>query len=367
MLIEYYLFNKSKKGMMMSDFFAKTFYENTVSQWFIAFLLIALSAVAGRVLYWISVRMLKPLTKKTKTKVDDLLFDLCEEPLVLTVVLAGFWYSLNTLTLGDNIILFKKHAFFAAVVFNIAWLLVRVSDAFIKEYLTPITEKTENDLDDQLLPIARKAMRLIIWSTAVVVGLNNAGYNVGALIAGLGVGGLAFALAAKDSIANLFGGLTVILDKPFKMGDRIKMKGYDGTVIEIGLRSTKLQTLDGRKVTIPNADFASDPIENVSSEPNRKVVLNLGLTYDTTPERVERAMEILKEIAANNSSLEEKVILSFNAFGDFSLNVMFIYYIKSGEDIAGTQTQIDLAILKAFNAEKLEFAFPTQMLYKKEV
>lgn len=351
----------------MIEFLNKTFYHNTIQEWLISLSLIVVSVMVGRVLFWFFKNFIKPLTTKSKTKLDDIFIDLCEEPISLSIVLIGISYSLNLLHTTESVRDLIGKGFYIAIIFNIAWLVARLSDAVIQEYLVPLTEKTENDLDDQLLPIVKKGMRVIIWAIAIVVGLNNAGYNVGALLAGLGVGGLAFALAAKDTVANLFGGLTVLLDKPFKMGDRIQVKGFDGTVVEIGLRSSRIQTLDGRIVTIPNADFASDPIQNVSSEPSRKVTLNLGLTYDTTPEQIKQAIDILKTIAAAHESLEEKVILSFNAFNDFALNVMFIYYIKKGEDIAVTQTEIDLEILSQFNANNLEFAFPTQTVYKKEL
>jgi len=186
---------------------------------------------------------------------------------------------------------------------------------------------------------------------------------VGALIAGLGIGGLALAMAAKDTVSNVSGGVTVFTDQPFRINDRIKVAGYDGTVLEIGVRSTKLQTLEGRMVTIPNAKFADAPVENVSREPSRKVVLNLGLTYDTQPEKMQQAMDLLKTICDENGNTEEIVTISFNGFGDFAMNIMFIYYISKGADIANTQTEINMNILRRFNNNGLEFAFPTQTLY----
>jgi len=185
-----------------------------------------------------------------------------------------------------------------------------------------------------------------------------------ALIAGLGIGGLALAMAAKDTVANVFGGFTIFTDRPFVMGDRIVISGFDGTVSEIGIRSTRLKTLAGREVSIPNSRFADSPVENISREPNRKMSLSLGLTYDTPPDRIQRAMDILVEIVeAQGEATEEKVIVGFNSFGDFALGVMVIYYITKGADIMGVQTSVNMAILERFNAEKLEFAFPTQTIH----
>jgi MscS family membrane protein len=185
-------------------------------------------------------------------------------------------------------------------------------------------------------------------------------------LAGLGVAGMAFALAAKDSLANMFGGFTIFTDKPFGLKDRIKVAGFDGAVTEIGLRSTRLQTLDGRMVTIPNSEISDTAVENVSSEPSRKVVLNLGLTYDMDEAKIQRAMEVLHEIAdQHKDDLEENLSVGFNQFGDFALNVIFVYRITKGSDILGTQTAINLAILKRFADEGLELAFPTQTILTK--
>jgi len=186
---------------------------------------------------------------------------------------------------------------------------------------------------------------------------------VGAVLAGLGIGGLALAMAAKDTVSNIFGGFTIFTDRPFSLNDRVKVAGFDGTITEIGIRSTRLRTLAGTEVTIPNSTFSGSAVENVSAEPSRKVVVNLGLTYDTTPEGMEQAMAILRSVAEADEDLEENVLISFNAFGDFALNILFIYYITKGADILSVQTRLNLEILRRFNAAELEFAFPTQTLY----
>jgi MscS family membrane protein len=177
---------------------------------------------------------------------------------------------------------------------------------------------------------------------------------------------LAFALAAQDSVANLFGGLTVFFDKPFTINDRIKISGFDGFVKEVGIRSTRVKTLAGRIVTIPNKEFTASIVENVSSEPSRKVVQTLGLTYDMDASKVERAIQVLTDIHAENIETTEDNVITFTAFGDFSLNILFIYYIKKESDIMVTQSNINMQILKRFAAEGLDFAFPSQTIYTKK-
>lgn len=350
------------------EFFEKTFYGNTVKDWSITLGLIILSILVAKSVYWLFNRVLKKRAEKSKTRFDDLFYDIIEEPLVFTIALAGSWYSIHALHLSERSEDILGKAYYFLIIIAVAWSLTRIVDALIREFLVPLVEKTESDLDDQLLPILRKTLRAAIWIIAVVVGLDNAGYDVGALLAGLGIGGLALALAAQDSVKNLFGGIMIFVDKPFKIKDRIKVGGFDGTVNEIGLRSTRLTTLEGRMVTIPNSTFTSSFIENISSEPSRKVVLNLGLTYDMDESKLEKAMELLNEIATpfKEEYIEPDFHIGFNAFNDFSLNIIFVYYITPGAPILEAQTKINLEILKRFNAEGLDFAFPTQTVLHKE-
>ena len=349
----------------MKEFLDKTFYGNTIEQWGIALLYIMAAIVLGKILYWLFKNVVKKFTAKTKTKLDDILVDMIEEPIVMAIALVGFWMGLSELNFGDGVTDFIFKAFYAAVTINVTWFIARLLDALIEEYVVPLTAKTESDFDDQILPVVRKGLRSIIWILGIIVALNNAGYDVGALIAGLGIGGLALAMAAKDSVSNIFGGIMVFTDKPFKVGDRIKIGGFDGTITEIGLRSSRMKTLEGRMVTIPNATFTGSMVENVSSEPSRKVVLNLGLVYDSTPDQVQLALTLLRNIAAQNNDIEENVSLSFNAFNDSSLGILFVYYIKKESDILQTQTDINLAIHGSFVDKGLEMAFPTQTIFTK--
>jgi MscS family membrane protein len=351
----------------MSEFFEKTFYGNTVAEWSVSLLIIAGTFVLSKALYWLFGNIIKRITKKTKSKLDDLLVDKIEEPVILALVLGGIWYALLYLNLSEGILNFIDKAFYVAFTFDVSWLVVRLVDSLLVEYLTPLVKKTNGNLDDQLLPIVRKSLKGTIWAIAIVVGLNNAGYDVGALLAGLGLGGLAFAMAAKDSVANLFGGITVFMDKPFKIGDRIVIDGYDGTIVDMGMRSTKLKTLAGRLVTIPNKNFTEKYIENISSEPSRKIAMSLGLTYDTQPKAILKAVEILKDIDKQNKYTDDECVAIFESFGDFSLNITYIYYITKGEDIWAAIHHTNHEILSRFNDAGLEFAFPTQTLFTQEI
>ena len=349
--------------MFEMEILQESYYGNTLLAWATSLGIILLSALLSKVVYWMFSKIGRAFTRKTETKLDDIIIDMIEEPVVFSIVLSGIWVALTMLTLPEFIASSVNNAYSLFLSLLVGWLASRLFDAIYQEYLIPWANKTDNDLDDQLMPVLRKGVKMTIWVLAIVIGMNNAGYDVGALIAGLGIGGLALAMAAKDTVSNIFGGFTIFTDKPFRLKDRIIVSGYDGTVEEIGIRSTRLKTLAGRIVTIPNAQFSDAPVENITVEPSRKIVLNLGMTYDTTPTQMQEAMDTLKSIAAANSSTDDKVVVAFNGFGDFALNIMFIYYITKGADVAGTQTDINMAILTQFNDKKLDFAFPTQTLY----
>ncbi|NOQ71651.1 MAG: mechanosensitive ion channel [Crocinitomix sp.] len=344
--------------------FEKLYYGNTIYQYLIAFGIILAALVGGKILYWVSKRFISKLTARTKSKLDDIIVDKIEEPVVFALVLGVSWWALSTKLNYSDDGAFMGNVFGFLTVINITWLIARLSDALIEEYIVPMTEKSESDLDDQLLPIFRKGLRIIIWTLGIIVGLNNAGYDVGAVIAGLGIGGLAFALAAQDTVKNFFGGIMIFADKPFQLGDRIQIGEIDGFVREIGIRSTRVETLAGRIVTVPNSMFSDDAVENVDVEPTRKVNIGLGLTYDTTADQMEEAIALLRKIALDNKKIVgDDVYIGFNSFGDFSLGITFIYFIRKDADIFDTQTTINLAILRQFGEHNLDMAFPTQTVY----
>lgn len=344
------------------EFFERQFYHNTVTDWSISLLIIIGAVIVTKLLVWFIKNIVKKLSAKSKTKIDDLIVDMLEEPLIYIIALGGVWFAVNRLTFTDQVSSYLEHGFWFVVILVVTWFIARLLEALIDEYLTPIVKNSESDIDDQLLPVARKVIKYAIWILGVIIALNNAGFNVAAVLAGLGIGGLALAMAAKDTVANFFGGFTIFTDKPFVLGDRIKVAGYDGIVQEVGLRSTRIKTLAGTILTVPNMKFTDNIVENVSLEPSRKVTLNLGLTYDTPEDKIQLAIDILKDIIAHTEGAEENVPVGFDSFGDFSLGIIFIYYIKKEADILQVQTNVNMKILKRFNENKLEFAFPTQSI-----
>jgi len=219
-----------------------------------------------------------------------------------------------------------------------------------------------------LVPLLRKTLRVVIVIIAgLYVAESISGKPMTTIIAGLGLGGLAFALAAQDSIKNFFGSIMILLDKPFAVGDRTLVGGHDGMIEEVGFRSTKIRTLTGHLVTIPNEKMAASAVENIGRRPHIRRLFNVTITYDTPPDKVERAVTIIQEILDNHEGMNPDFPprVYFNEFNDCSLNVLVIYWYHPPNywDFVAFGQKVNLQIMRAFEEEGIEFAFPTQTLY----
>lgn len=348
--------------MFTHEIFQTIYYGNSLESWIISLFFLIGGIIVGRLLYWFSSKILKKLTSKTTTSLDDIIIDMMEEPMVGAVILWGLWIALGRLELSvgfDNGI---STAYKILIVLNITWFAARMVNSLIKEYLIPFAEKEDNSLDGHIISIIQKTLAAVIWIIGGIMALKNAGVDVGALIAGLGIGGLAFALAAQDTVKNIFGGFTIFTDKPFRIGDLIKVNDITGFVEDIGMRSIRLRTLAGRLVTIPNYKIVDSSIENITLEPSRRIELKLGLTYSTSPDQMQKAIDILKNLATTNPEIEEKVQVFFSNYGPYAMEITCFYFIKKECDIMESQSKVHLDILNQFNTNKLSFAFPTQTL-----
>ncbi len=348
----------------MQDFLSTVILGNSIQQLLIAVAYIVGGFFVAKIIFFILKKIIKGFVSKSKSQLDDIIFTTMHRPLLIGIVVIGFYLGVEQLSIGDKLRSVNDKLYHIIIILMITWFLVRLIRALLDKYIKKLVLKTESTYDDQLMPVIKQLVFIAIWSMGIIISLNYAGYNVSALVAGLGIGGLAFALAAKDYIENIFGGMSVFTDKPFQTKDRIRIDGFDGTVEEIGIRRSRIRTLGGTLVTIPNAKFIHNSVENVALELTRKIVLQLGLTYDTTSDKMEMALEILNDInAANQELVTEEAVTFFAGFGASSLDITFIYYIRKGADIAKTQSVMNLEILKRFEAAGLEFAFPTQTVH----
>ncbi len=315
--------------------------------------------------YFIRERVQK-WAEKTETRFDDMLVNLVRGPVkvVSFVVLLHIgmkvysWpqYLADAFSAGLKII----------VACSITYVLLKTVDALIAVWRERTTTPDNEEFSKQLLPLVAKSIKLFLIIVALLVTSQNLGFNVTGLIASLSIGGLALGLAAQDTLANLFGAVSVLIDRPFKIGDHIKLEGVEGVVEAIGFRSTRVRNLDGHLVTVPNKTMGNATITNVSLRPHIKTVMDLGLTYDTSPEKVDRAAAIVRETFISHPMTAD-VWISFDKFGDFSLNLKVIHWWK-GTDYKEFLTalhELNLQVKRRFDAEKIEFAFPTQTLYLK--
>lgn len=257
----------------------------------------------------------------------------------------------------------------ASVFINIA-LVVFVYDfvGVIEVFLTKRAVKTNTRLDDMLVPLVKRILKVgVIIFASIQLFQSISGQSVATIIGGLGIAGIAVAFSAQDTIKNFFGFLMIVLDKPFAIGDRIVFDGHDGTVEEVGLRSVKLRRLDGHHVTIPNSKVVDSATHNIGRRPFIQRIMNIGITYNTPPEKVERALAIVKEILADHEGLnpEYPPRVYFNDFSDSSLNLFVIYWYHPPAywDYMAHAERVNMEILKRFNAEGIEFAFPSRTVY----
>lgn len=347
--------------------FSQIYYGNSVKEWLISISFVIGAVILNKLIVLFNKHILIKLTQKTKNRMDDILFQMLQAPVLLGVMLLAIWIASSRLNLSHEVDAFFAKSYQFLIVLNITWFLVRFVNAVIEEYLVPkIEDKSTKYLDNTLMPIIRRSILGLIWAVGVMMALRNVGVDVGALIAGLGIGGLAFALAAQDTIKNIFGGITIFTDRPFRIGDRVKVDGFDGFVEDIGIRSTRLRTLEKRVVTIPNYKIVEASIENVTGEQMRRVLMNIGLTYTTTPEQMEQAITILKNMPKTHKDIDTKELVAvFSDFSAYSLDIKFIYWIKKSGDIMEVPSSVNFDILKQFKAAGLNFAYPTQTIFVK--
>ncbi|MDR3093849.1 MAG: mechanosensitive ion channel [Bacteroidales bacterium] len=332
------------------------FFGNSLKDWGISLIIIASAFVINKCIVLFNRQVIKKITERNNSRLDDLLSESLERPLVLGIMLVAIWVAVHRLSMDAKVDNTIGKAYQILTVINITWFISKFVSGLMDEY-------GSRRLDSRLQPLIRRGFGIAIWIVGIVTALSNVGVEVTTLLGALGVGGMAVALAAQDTIKNIFGGITIYTDGPFRIGDYIKFDGFEGYVQDIGLRSTRIKTMENRIVTVPNFKLMDASVVNVTAEPSRKGILKLGLTYDTTSHKMAEAIAILKALPQSMEELEADTTVYFSDFGDFALIVTFWYYIKKGRDIYEITSKVNLEVLSRFNAAGLNFAFPTQTVY----
>jgi len=339
---------------------------NPLWQYVASLIFIVLAFYAAKSVDFIFRVQLKRLTARTKSTADDLLVDLARGPVKIITFVILLHVGLRVFAWPEWAAGFISNALTIAVAASITYCALKLVDVVMGVWRKRMESSENALLDKQLFPVISKSFKVFIIIVSTLVTTQNLGMNVTGLLASLSIGGLAVGLAAQDTLSNLFGAVALFADKPFRVGDRVQLDSIDGTVEAIGLRSTRIRNLDGHLVTVPNRTMANASLTNVSKRPNIKTVMNVGVTYDTPADRVERAMAIIEEIFKPHPKTAD-LIISFNKFNDSSLNILVVHWWNSTdfkEYLAGFQ-KLNLELKRRFDAEGIDFAFPTQTVYVK--
>ena len=335
---------------------------NTIENWGISILIILGAIIIVKLLSLLGKKVIKPFVTGTDNHLDDDIFYSLEAPVKFAIILLGIWIAIHRLVYPDSFVKVVDNAYSILIVLDITWFFGRLFSSLLQVYWG----KQSNGQANKMMPIIKRTILVIVWLIGIVMALSNVGVNISALLGTLGIGGIAFALAAQDTVKNVFGAFTILTDKPFSIGDTIRVDSYEGTVVDVGVRSTKIMNYDKRIITFPNYKITDTSIVNISSEPMRRVVLNLGLTYDTTSEKMKEALELLKSIpkrVENVSSNPSDIVAVFTEYSDSALVIMYIYFIEKQGDILGVTSNMNMEILAAFNKAGLNLAFPTRTVY----
>jgi small-conductance mechanosensitive channel len=346
----------------MMSFFEHTFYDNSLRQWFIA-LAIAIGVVAFlRILVAVVINRLVALSKRTSTQWDDIVARALQKTKMIILILVGIYAGSHVLDLSD-----VAEARMLKALIIILWFQVGIwSSAGLGCWLENYRERklAEDPSAATVVTAAGFIAKIVLWAIVLLLVLDNLGVEVTALIAGLGVGGIAIALAVQNILGDLLASLSIILDKPFVIGDFLAVGEHLGSVETIGLKTTRLRSLSGEQLVFSNNDLLASRIRNYGRMSERRVVFAIGVTYQTPREKLEKIPQILREsVEAQSETRFDRA--HFKSYGDFSINFETVYYVLSREyaQYMDIQQAINLGIHERFEAEAIEFAYPTQTLH----
>ncbi len=317
-----------------------------------------------KIIYMLLKVVIRQFTKRTKTTFDDDLLKVLEYPLLIALSVIFILSSISVFAFSETILNVINKLGKSILVIIGTWFIYSLIGIIYKHILLPFSKKSKSNLDDQIFPIVRKVLRIIIFILAGIYILDIFGINITPLLAGVGIGGLALAFAAQKVLADVFGGISLLLDEAYFIGDRIKVADLIGTVVDIGLRSTKIKTFDNNVVTVPNSVIANSNIENFNSISKEFAVrFTLGITYNTSIKKVELAKKIIAKCIKSNKYVINEPTITFNTFNNSSLDLYISFTIDNYSNKLEAVDDINTKIKTEFDKNKIEFAFPTQTIY----
>lgn len=358
---------------------------NSVWRFVLLLIVVIVSLAIGRILQFVITGYANRRKQKHTESVLVIFMEALSKPINVAVITLGIYLCRLCLVFDDvatkdmiegiqnNIHLGWTKVVQALIGITFAYALFHLVDV-IEYYLNKVVSRTQTKLDDMLVPIVRKSLRITIAIVAILIIAENVfgADNIKSLILSAGVGGIAIALAAKDTIANFFGSLTIFADRPFQIDELVKISGHTGAIEEVGFRSTKMRTLYGHQITIPNSTIVNSDVENIGRRPFIRRTTEITITYDSGFDKTQKAVEIIKDVLGRveeiNSDPEKMPRVYFSEFGSCSLNIYVTYWVKPADYwmFQEVNERINFEILKRFDDAGIEFAFPTQTLYVKK-
>ncbi len=339
-----------------------TFLGNTVWSWGVALVMAVVVFAVLRIAKGVLLRYAGAFAAKTETQIDDMVVETFKHTKPFFLVVVSLYMGTRILTFPENIGSLIRGLMVVVLFSQVAlW-----GNATLTFWLGHYGRKKAAGDPSMLTTLGALGFfgRVVVWGTVLLVALDNLGIDITALVAGLGVGGIAVALAVQNILGDLFASLSIVFDKPFVIGDFIIVDDILGTVKHIGLKTTRIQSLSGEEIVMANSSLLGSRIRNYKRMYERRVVFTLGVTYQTPHEKLEKIPRIIQEII-ESQHLTRFDRSHFSLYGDFSLNFETVYFVKDPgyNKYMDTHQAINLAIYKKFSEEGIEFAYPTQTLF----
>jgi len=314
------------------------------------------------------IKTIKIFVSRTKTTLDDKFLASIEAPFRFLFIVFGVWFAIDILGVKNEI---TRHIIRSLFIFDVFWFFYNGVVVFQSEIFR-FAERFGKELSQEIGSFLIKSLKVFIAILGVVAILQEWGINVSALIASLGIGGLAIALAAKDTIANLFGGISILLDKVYKIGDWVKIDGkVEGIVEDIGIRTTKIRSFDKSLITVPNSYIANSDVENFSRRNIRRIKMIIGVVYSTPKETLEKIVNEIREMLYNHPGIEKSqvIMVHFDEFGDSSLNIFVYCYANTSNWGKWLEIKEDVMfkIMEIVEKNGSSFAFPSRSIYVEQL
>ncbi len=329
------------------------------NQYLRAFILLTVLIILLRTILYIALKTITILTKKTKTNIDDIFIEKSSKPLTFLSILIAFAISIKELLLSENVSNLVNNIAHSLIAITVAYIIYLVLNLFIIEGIKSFARKSKTSLDDNLISLGEGSIKIALMLILFLYILNLWGIEIGPLLAGLGIAGIAIALAIQPILGNIFSGASIILDKSISIGNLVNLEnGLSGKIEKIGFRSTKIKTFDNEIIIVPNSKLAEGTIHNIAlPEPKVRVVVPFGVAYGSNIEKVKNI--ILKEIKSLKHIVEDpNPTIRFLEMADSSLNFKAYFYIDSFENRLSSVDEITTKIYNALNKAKISIPFP---------